>query len=152
MIAFRVLSIALLVMVAGCTRFKAPGIAVVDAALVESTDEACRFDVALEVMNPNDEAMELREFSYSFSVAGGTTFTGRWSLGRTLAPGRKSEVKVPAVVVVDAAQGPEVSWTMRGNVLYVSPGALAEILLDAEVREPRARFRASGKTPLVATP
>ena len=144
MVLCRVFLIALLALATGCSSFKAPGIAVLDATLVESTAEANRFDVEIDLMNPNDEALEIREFSYSFTVTGGPAYTGRWSLGQTLAPGHRSQVTLPAVVVLDPAAGTEPRWRIRGQVLYVSPGALAEILLDSGVRKPRARFRGEG--------
>ena len=146
-----VMLVALLAVTGGCSSFKAPGIAVLDASLVESTAEACRFDVHIEIMNPNDESMELREFSYSFTVRGERTYSGRWSLGRTLAPGHRSKITLPAVVAIDPSATTDAAWTIRGNVLYVSPGALAEMLLDSEVREPRARFRGQGTVQLAGT-
>ena len=144
MAAYRALLAALVAATGGCSVFKAPGIAVLDATLIESTDEAIRFDVALDLTNPNNEALEIREFSYSFTVAGSPSYTGRWAIGRTLAPGHRWQITLPAVVAIDAGAGEEPGWRIRGNVLYVSPGALAELLLDSEVREPRARFRGRG--------
>ena len=38
----------------------------------------------------------------------------------------------------------ETRWTLRGEVVYVTPSELAEILLDAKLVEPTVSFTGEG--------
>ncbi len=151
MVVGRVVLVAFVATAVGCSRFRAPGIEVLDTTLVESKGDATRLDVRLDLTNSNDEPLELWEFSYSFAVAGGRPYVGRWAVGRTLPPAGGTQITLPVVVRIAPDVGPEPSWTIRGTALYISPGALAELLFDSEVREPRARFAGGGNVSLVVT-
>ena len=40
---------------------------------------------------------------------------------------------------------PSQGWSIQGTVQYLTPGALAEILFDTGVRQPKARFSGQGE-------
>lgn len=139
---------------AGCTGYRAPSIKVAGAQFIEQTDEAVtlRFDLDLE--NPNTETLELRQFDYRVSIDGRRAYTGRRAAEASLAAGMTKRLTVPAVLRFDemgwdaGARPAEVTYGLSGSLLYVTPGEIAEILLDTGVRKPRARFSGKGKAAL----
>jgi hypothetical protein len=139
---------------AGCMGYRPPSIAVGEAVLVEETAEALRLDVALDLANPNEEPLELLQFEYVFSIGGSSVFRAKQSAEATLSASGSKRLLLPAVVPLDRAPWPagarpaEADWSIRGSLLYVTPGALAEALLDTGVRKPRARFGGTGRVPL----
>jgi hypothetical protein len=138
----------------GCFGYRPPSIAVGEMVFVEETPEALRLDIALDLANPNDEPLELLEFEYALSIDGTRLFRARRSAEATLSASGRKRLMLPAVVRLDRAPWPEgvrpaeAAWSIRGSVLYVTPGALAEALLDTGVRKPRASFGGSGRVRL----
>lgn len=138
----------------GCLGSRPPSIEVGEAVLVEETTEALRLDVALDLANPNDEPLELLQFEYAFSIDGASVFRAKQSAEATLSASGRKRLVLPAVVPLDGAPWPagarpaDAAWSIRGSLLYVAPGALAEALLDTGVRKPRAGFGGSGRVPL----
>ena len=57
---------------------------------------------------------------------------------------------LPAVIRFDRLETvPDTgAWSINGSVLYLVPTVLAEILLDAELYEPRAGFHGKGQADL----
>ncbi|MCP3905509.1 MAG: hypothetical protein GY715_17930 [Planctomycetes bacterium] len=134
---------------AGCEGLRAPSVEVLDAKVVEVTDEAMRVDIALDLRNPNAEPLELKEFTYSFNVNGNRMFQGKRSAHATLSRTGAKRLNIPAVIRFDRAgwtetRPKEVTWSVNGSLVYLTPGALAEILLDINVRKPRAPLRGRG--------
>jgi hypothetical protein len=152
LIALCVLS--LLSALTGCTGYRTPTIHLTDVAPIEVTDVATALRFSLDVTNPNDEPVELREVRYSLAVDRGRVFEGRRAVGTMLHGGATTRVELPAVVP-DAVAGFEanarpadVEYRLAGELIYVTPGELAEILLDTGVRRPTARFAESGRLSL----
>jgi LEA14-like dessication related protein len=138
---------------AGCAGFRAPRIEVLDATVVEVTDEAMRVDIALDLSNPNAEPLELREITYAFTIDGTRTFSGKRSAQATLPSTGTNRLNIPAVVRWDRTGWEETrpdtsNWSVNGSVVYLVPSPLAEILLDINVRKPRAPFRGTGTVAL----
>ena len=137
-----------LFLLGGCTSFSQPRISVGEASIVEVSDVAARMDIPVEITNPNTESIELREFQYSVVMGGQTVFRGRRATAATLSGGFVRPVVLPAIIPIDYAKrakaGEGVSWTVSGELLYLTEGELAEILLDTGVRSPRASFAHSG--------
>ncbi len=145
------LILALLPVLTGCTAYRAPEIRLTGVFPTEVTDEATALRFMLDVTNPNDEPIELREVRYSLAVNGERVFLGRRAVGTTLHGGATTRIELPAVVP-DAVAGflanarpDEVDYRLAGEMIYVTPGELAEILLDTGVRRPVARFDQSGR-------
>jgi hypothetical protein len=147
----RRLLLALLVLAAGCKA--SPKIEIdPEGILTERTDEAIRFDIGLNLANPNDEPLQLIEFVYTVKVDGREVYRGRRDAGATLAAFASKQLVLPAIVPFEragwAAVPPAADWSIGGDLVYLEPERLSEILLDTGFWEPRAGFNGSGKVRL----
>jgi hypothetical protein len=144
----RVLALILILFVplTGCSAYRPPTLEIAGVTVAERSPEATRVDFEVELTNPNDEPLELRTFTYTLNVDGHTVFNGRRSAEATLARKSTRRIVLPAVITTDAAvgPGPEYRYQLRGSLLYITPGELAEILLDTGLRKPRVRFSREG--------
>lgn len=146
------------VLLAGCSGYRAPSINVAGAEVIETTEEAVAIRFALDLVNPNPEALELRQFDYALAVDGRKVYSGRRSAEATLRAGGTKRLFIPAVVRYDLmgwdarAHPAEVGYSLNGSLLYVTPGEIAEILLDTGVRKPRIRFSDTGRVGLAKAP
>lgn len=138
----------------GCSGYRPPSIQLVAVRLIEQTEEAAAFHFDLILENPNDEPIELREFRYVLRLDDVTVYVGRRAAGTTLHPETGNHISLPAVVRYDTmgwsnrSLPPAVEYHLSGELLYVTPGELAEILLDTGVRKPRVRFSRAGRLDL----
>ena len=145
-----------LLMAGGCTGYRPPSIQLTGVRLIERSDEAAAFHFDLELQNPNTEPIELREFRYTLSLDGTAVFTGRRAATTTLHSGAGNLASLPAVVRFETmgwSNGllPDaVEYQLSGTLLYITPGALAEMLLDTGVRKPIVRFNREGRLELPA--
>ena len=134
----------------GCSQYRPPAITIGPAAVVERTDEAIALGVELDLTNPNDEPLELREFNYAVSIQGKTVYTGRRAAEATLSAKGTKRLTLPVVVPVAQvpATAPDggIPWSISGNLLYVTPGEIAELLLDTGVRKPKVSFSGKGRS------
>jgi hypothetical protein len=132
----------------GCSSYKAPVVTVASARVTDRSDEATRLDVDLAVDNPNRDELLLEEFTYTVSVDGRTAYHGRRSADLTLGAGREQWTTLPAIVTAKHLAGGTgenpVRWSISGELLYVAPGEIAELLLDTGVRRPKVRFQHRG--------
>ncbi|MHC4948597.1 MAG: LEA type 2 family protein [Planctomycetota bacterium] len=146
--AVRLLLPVLLTSLAGCSKYQSPMVSVGPAELVEATDEAVRIDVELSLTNPNDVAIELRTVSYAVTLAGTPVFQGRRAARATLPAGGSTRLAAPVVIRrEDLAAATDVRYSLAGSVVYVTPEALVELLLDTGVRRPTVAFRGDGQVP-----
>jgi len=142
----------------GCSMYRPPSIAVGEATLVDETDEALRMDIALDLANPNNEPLELIRFEYSVSIDGVPVYRAKRAAEATLSASGGKRLTLPAVVRFDrvpwgeSTRPEEVGWSIRGSLLYITPGALAEALLDTGVRKPRTRLAGAGRVRLSGPP
>ncbi len=149
----RSLALLVTVLLAGCSAYRTPQIEVLGAALAERSDEAEVWRIELSLTNPNSEPFELREFDYRFSVDGQSVYLGRRAAEATLSARSEKRLQIPAVVRFDrcaaAGEGSLTgrSWQIDGSLLYVTPGEIAEMLLDTGARKPRVGFSGSGAFP-----
>jgi len=146
-----VASVGWVLVLGGCLGYRAPSVVVQEAVMTEESEEAVRFDIALDLENPNTEGLELVEFEYTVSVDGSSVYRGKRAAEATLSAGRGKRLTLPVVVRYDragwsrGARPAEAGWSVRGSMLYVTPGEIAEILLDTGVRKPRVGFSGSGR-------
>ncbi len=137
-------------LLAGCSSYQSPHIQTLDATLIDRSDEALAIQIELNLENPNDEPLELRVFDYVVHVNDRRAYAGKRAAQATLSARGGKTLTIPAVVRFDeqhwdAADPPaQLSWSVRGTLLYVTPGEIAEILLDTGVRKPMATFSGSG--------
>ncbi len=131
------------VMLGGCSSTKAPSLRVIDATVTERSGEAAVVSFLIELDNPNDQPLQLREFSYSVSIDGQTVFSAKRSAEATLPQHSTQQMFLPGVVPfarLSGGAGGVRACLLSGHVSYTAPGQLAEILFDAELRVPKAGF------------
>ena len=123
--------------------------------MTEESEEAVAFTFELELQNPNPEPIELREFHYRLSMNGQEVYVGRRAASITLHAHALQTIELPAVMRYhlfgwtrrDRPQS--LSYELKGTLLYMTPGELAEILLDIGVRRPTVTFAKVGRLDLI---
>ena len=142
---------AMLACAAGCSRFSAPTVSVNEVAVIDATEEALALSFVMGLENPNQAAVPLHEFRYTVAINGKEVYAGRRAGGVTLSGVGTRQVLLPAVVPYDTlgwsaqALPASVSYTMKGQLQYVAPNRLAQILFDTGVRKPKVAFRSRGE-------
>lgn len=145
------LALAGLVLVsAGCSSAPPPQLRDATVRAAERTDAGQVLEFRILADNPGPEALPLREIDYTLSINGREVFKGRRSAEATLRRFGTQEIRIPAVIPAGSNGIPsgEVDYTLVGSLTYISPGALAETLFDAEIRRPSVSFNARGTLPL----
>lgn len=148
----RPLPIALLINIVliftGCSGVSAPRVDIAGASLGEVTTEGFVIDFAMNLENPNDQPLQLSEMRYTVSANGARIYEGRRSAEATLSAAGQKTILVPAVVPFAASGSAAVpgslEYTIRGELWYLAPGALAETLFDAGVQKPSVSFGGEG--------
>jgi len=131
------------ILLAGCSSTQAPRISIVDASVSEATDEAVVVSFLLKLENPNNQPLPLRDFEYSLSVDGKQVFQGRRSVEATLQQEADYTLLLPAVVPFRRLGGTTSgihSCVVSGQLSYVAPGQLAEVLTDLRWPAPTTNF------------
>lgn len=114
------------------------------------TNEAVAVEFDYDLSNPNSQPLELQTMTYNLAVDGRQTYTGKRSAEATLPTSGASRLTIPAVIRYDemgwaaGAIPSAADYRLSGELIYVAPGALAEILLDSGVRTPTASFGDAG--------
>lgn len=100
----------------------------------------------VEGANSNDEPLPLRDVTYRAEIGDEPGFWGRRAALATLpAHGTWTfELPVPVNSEVANATGME-QYRLAGNIQYLLPGRLADLLFDAELRRPAAHFAFTGE-------
>ncbi len=142
---------AMLLSVTGCSRFSAPTVSVKEVSVIDATEEALALGLVMDLENPNHAAVPLHEFRYTVAINGKEVYAGRRAGGVTLSAVDSREVMLPAVVPYDTmgwgAQSlpASVSYTVKGQLQYIAPKRLAQILFDTGVRRPKVSFASRGE-------
>ena len=136
------LAIPCVVALAACSD-TAPRLSVVGVREIEHTEQGTVLAIDIDAENANDAAMPLREIGYSISINGRPVFTGTRSPEATIRRFGIQRLTVPAVVSsgIGTTSG---LYEVRGELEYIAPGRLAEILFDTGVRTPSASFVGRG--------
>ncbi|MHC4990394.1 MAG: hypothetical protein ACYTGC_05380 [Planctomycetota bacterium] len=136
----------------GCSTFRDPVVESGDAVLMDRSEDALQIGVPMQLSNPNDEALKLLQFDYTLVADGRLVFRGRRAALATLGQNGTRLIVLPAVVPFESMgwETPpgSVDYRLSGSLLYVTPGALAETLLDIGLRRPRMRIVAEGTVQL----
>ena len=140
-----------------CHTPSSPQLAVAGASPTERTSEGAAMVFAIDARNDNDDALPLRTVEYSVDLDGRRVFTGTRSAEATLRRRGTQQIFLPAVVnLTDPANAGIADgvrrYTLTGQVYYVTPGQLAEVLFDAGVRTPSASFTFEGDIDFAAPP
>jgi LEA14-like dessication related protein len=138
-------------LLSGCSGFRAPAPTVTDVALTEATDDGLALAFALDIRNPNDEALQLHEFRYTLSINGKQVYAGRRAPDVTLSAEATQQVTLPAVIPfhrlgwTPETRPDKARYAMSGKLVYLVPSTFAKILFDSGVRRPRASFGRRGE-------
>lgn len=140
----------------GCSSQPAPAMRVVDAHLVQMTEDGFVVLVTVEGHNKSDDPLPLRMVNYSVSIDGERVFQGIRSAECTLPRNGSHAIRLPAAAPIAAlpsgAPGPGAEYEIRGTVEYETPGVLSDILFDAGVLRRTAGFSGSGELGQPRTP
>jgi LEA14-like dessication related protein len=134
----------------GCSGYRDPQIAVASASIIETTDDAMTLRFDIDLANPNAEPLKLVEFDYHVTVNGAKAYSGKRAAQATLASDGRRQVQVPAVLRFDnLGWTPQtaptlIHYSIAGNLEYITPGEVAQILFDTGVRKPHASFSGAG--------
>lgn len=148
-------AIVILTLLAGCSGFRAPSVAVKDVALTDATDEALEFLFVMDLANPNTAAVPLHEFRYTLAIDGKEVYAGRRAGGVTLSASDSRLVSLPAILPFEKVSWTpdtmpaSVKYTFAGKLQYNAPNRLAQVLFDTGTRRPKVAFAKSGRLQLV---
>jgi hypothetical protein len=141
------LCVVLMSLTTGCSFQPPPTIEVGEARLIDNGGEAARCEIDLALSNPGDEPLELLTFEYVVTINGESAYHGRRSAEATLSGEGVRVITLPAVVersLLARGEGGRTQWAISGSLLYVTPGRIAELLLDSGVRKPTVGFSGRG--------
>lgn len=117
---------------------------VVEARVVERTDEAVILHFVVEGENQHAEEIPLIKAEYSVSMNGREVFRAVRSPEATLRRQGVQRFVLPASVPASALQSSSNRWSLSGAVEYVVPEQIAETLLDIGFPYPTADVRGEG--------
>ena len=133
--------------ICGCTSYKAPKLTVVDVRRTEITDDAIVVRFLIDAQNLNDVEIPLRDATYSLSLDGRRVFEGKRSAQTTLHRNGTQRIELPVVIPIPR-DGPAPTgiqkYVLTGRLVYVTPGEIAELLFDSNLRRPTVRFSDRG--------
>jgi hypothetical protein len=123
-----------------CSDFRDPSLRVVNVEVRERTADALVIEFTLEAENANEVPLPLKEFSYSVSLDGHTVFQGFRSPEATLRRFGVQQLRVPAVIPVPEIPDGPATCRLSGTLAYTTPGELAQVLFESDVRRPTVGF------------
>ena len=125
-----------------------PTLDVVEARVGQVSEDGVVLRFVVEAYNGNDVDLPLRNARYALELDGQRVFEGVRSPEATLRRQGMQAFELPAAVELDervrAMMGREVRWRLSGVVYYSTPGALADVLFDTNVRRPKVSFAEEG--------
>ena len=138
-----------LCLLSGCSSTQAPGLVVQSAELTERTDAGMVITFTIVADNANDEALPLRDATYTVSLDGKQVFSGTRSAQATVRRFGTQTFTLPAAVPLDGPPPTGIEpFQISGRLKYLVPGALAETLFDIHVRRPSTYFHGTGTVDL----
>lgn len=134
----------------GCAGVKPPVVRVTGTTLRERAKDAAVLDVVLDVDNAGPDTLPLRDVHYSVWLADRLVFRGVRSAAATASAFSRCSIVLPASVESDPAST-STTITVKGEVFYDSPRALARTMAEAGLSSPSVTFSHQGEVDL-ATP
>lgn len=132
----------ILLALTGCAAPKGPAVEVVDAALVDLTDDGLVLRFALDAHNTSADPVPLREIDYTLRLDGKVVFRGTRSAEATIRRYGTQTLALPvAIPFADAPPSGQIPYELTGTIAYIPPGAFAEILFDADLVRPTISFK-----------
>lgn len=136
----------------GCASFGPPDVDVTHVRITERTEDGELLLITLHARNPNDQLLPLRDITYRLEADGRRVFTGRRSAEATVGRNAVQTISLPAAIPIDQAVSPGSPFSVSGQITYLSPGPLAEVLFDVGLLRPTVGFRGSGIVEAADTP
>lgn len=133
----------------GCLRqYAPPSFEIIGASVSEQTDDGFVVTFSLKGENANDVPLPLKQVNYNVDLGGRRVFSGRRVAGATLPRFSSQIIELPAAVSAEtmsaAALDEPLRFGLSGEMTYVTPGLLADILFDSGVRRPSTTFTRRG--------
>lgn len=122
----------------------APTIEVADARVTDRTPEALLLEFDLAAANPNEFDLPVQDVRYTLALDGRPVFRGVRAGQATIARERGHRIVIPAVVPLESAPAGQARYTLTGEVQYLTPSELADVLYDARLRRPAVSFSERG--------
>lgn len=136
---------------AGCASYAPPSLVVAEARPRDQTSAGVVLDFAIDATNPNPVELPLKEVRYTLTLDGREVFRGVRSPEASLRRLGTQRFHIPAAVpFAGAPPAVPARYTLRGEVLYITPGQLAQALFDIKVRRPTVGFHGEGTVALEA--
>jgi hypothetical protein len=142
----------------GCSQYRDPSIVLSGSKLADASDEALALKFTLDLSNPNTEPLKLIAFHYDVTVDGKRVYSGQRAAEATLASISGRQIDIPAVVRFrDMGWNPQsmpqtAQYSVTGELEYVTPGEIAQVLFDTGVRTPSKSFTGAGEVVLKKPP
>lgn len=114
-----------------------------DVALVDQSEEASVVRFSFDVTNSNADEIPLRDFRYIATIDGVALPATRSAAEATVRRLGTQRVSIPVVIPHALLNGPPTGarrLTIAGQLSYVAPGAIGEMLFDTGVRVPEMSF------------
>ena len=143
-----------LLLLGGCSGYRDPSIALSESKLADVSDEAVALKFTLDLHNPNTEPLKLLQFKYDVDIDGKRVYSGTRAAEATLASASARRIDIPAIVRLGdvgwnrQALPAHVQYSVSGRLEYVTPGDIAQMLLDTGVRKPKVSFFGAGEVAL----
>lgn len=139
----------------GCSRHRSPEFAVAGASISEESPAGYVMEFVVDARNDNPDALPLLEIRYSLALDGERVFSGVRSAQATLPRFGGQQIVLPAAVALGPGRtSPEgrVRYLLSGEVSYLTPGAISQVLFDTAVRRPKVSFRKEGELDIASAP
>lgn len=143
--------VSLLVVVAialgagGCRGVQRPAVEVGEAAVTQRTAEGARIELSLRLGNPNEVLLPVKQVRYRFTVEGLGVFATHEDPAVTLPPGEHQTIALAAAFGDDSQSWEGRRYEVFGEVSYLPPGRLRELLDQYRVPPPVVQFTAEGE-------
>lgn len=148
------LALALALPLAGCSTYAPPSLEFAQPTLAEESPDGFVLAFALDATNSNEVELPLRDLRYTVALDG-RVYRGVRSGEASLRRLGTQRIVLPAAFPLPEGmprpRGP-VGYRIEGELRYVTPGEIAQILFDTGVRRPTVSFRHEGTIDLGAAP
>jgi hypothetical protein len=138
-------------LIGGCTRYAAPTLSVAAARVTDQSPQGVVISFDLDATNTNEVELPLREMDYTLRLDGREVFRGVRSPEASLRRLGTQRITVPAAVGLGEGQprpAGVVPYVLEGELAYITPGQIAQVLFDIRVRRPKVAFRQEGMVDL----
>jgi len=144
---------AMLSVLVGCSGPKAPSFDPVGVTAMTERDGELELILTINATNDNPDPLPLRRASYTLSLDGSVVYSGVRSPETTLSRYETHSFDLPALVPLSfATRTDPVPYRLTGTVSYVTPGKLAEVLFESNIKQPEASINVAGTIDFTGAP